>query len=326
MEEASSIDSRLEAEHQIRQKRLDQLAGVVALLLLSATFWLAWPDIQSSFAGERSVLQALGAPLIVLAWALLMQDLPRMTAGSRSRIGAAATIAWLPLILMGTWTLESETMEMIGGIILIIVAGSLYKVSRNMLGGLPVTVRYRGVMGGVGCVLTLSLVVASAAKPPEIYLSVAVLAGGVVLALLDWNGADEERTLRKQFRSRLDKLELRILELRAMGATVDQAASLVMTAGEEGYLDLAYGLRLLDEAEDNIERTLRFTEDVEDIRAEVARVVSEAEEIAPVAKRPSKAMIQGDRELELGSLREAEQLFRQAIKRALLSNCQVRLI
>ncbi len=316
MEESAGVESRLEAEQLQRQRRLDQLATVVALLLLSATFWLAWPDIESSFTGERSVLQSLGAPLIVLAWALVMQDLPRMNASARSRIGAAATVAWLPLALMGTWTLESETTEMIGGVILILVAGALYKVSRNMLTGLPVTVRYRGVMGAVGCVLAFSLVVASSTRAPEIYLSMTLIVGGVALSWMDWNGADEDRTLRKEFRRRLDRMEMRILELRSTGAAVDQAASLVMTAGEEGHLDLAYGMRLLEEAEDDIERTLRFTEDVEDIRAEVARVVEEAETIAPLAKRPSKSMIQGDRELELGSLREAEQLYRQAKIRA----------
>jgi hypothetical protein len=136
------------------------------------------------------------------------------------------------------------------------------------------------------------------------------------MAFLDWSGGDEERELRKEFRLRLDKLEFRILELRSLGAAVDQAASLVMTAGEEGYLDLANGMRLLDEAEDDIERTLRFTEDVEEVRAEVARRVEQAEEIAPLAKRPARAMTQGDRELELGSPREAEQLFRQAKIRA----------
>ena len=316
MPATTSVESRLEEEQGLRQKRLDQLATLGALMLLSATFWLAWPDLKSSFSGERSVLQSLGAPLIVLAWALVMQDLPRMTASARSRIGAATTVAWLPLMLMGTWSLEEGTMEMVGGIILIIVAATLFKVSRSVLQGPAVIIRYRGVMGGLGCVLTLSLVVASIPQAPTLYLHLGILTGGVVMAFLDWSGGDEERELRKEFRRRLDKLEFRILELRSLGAAVDQAASLVMTAAEEGYLDLANGMRLLDEAEDDIERTLRFTEDVEEVRAEVARRVKQAEEIAPLAKRPARAMTQGDRELELGSPREAEQLFRQAKIRA----------
>ena len=312
----SSVESRLEEEQVLRQKRLDQLATIGALLLLTATFWLAWPDLKSSFSGERSVLQSLGAPLIVLAWALVMQDLPRMTAGARSRIGAATTVAWLPLILMGSWSLQDGTMEMVGGVILIVVAAALFRVSRTVLQGSPVIIRYRGVMGGLGCVVTLSLVMASIPQAPALYLHLAILTGGAVMAFFDWSGGDEDKELRKEFRRRLDKLEFRILELREIGAGIDQAASLVMTAGEEGYLDLDKGMRLLNEAEDDIERTLRFTEDVEEVRAEVARSVEQAEAIAPLAKRPARAMTQGDRELELGSLREAEQLFRQAKIRA----------
>ncbi len=316
MPATTSVESRLNEEQSLRKKRLDQLATLGALMLLSATFWLAWPDLKSSFSGERSVLQSLGAPLIVLAWALVMQDLPRMTASARSRIGAATTVAWLPLVLMGTWSLADGTMEMVGGFILIVIAAVLFKVSRSVLHGSPVIIRYRGVMGGLGCVVTLSLVVASIPQAPTLYLHLTILSGGVVMAFFDWSGGDEDRELRKEFRRRLDRLEFRILELRALGAAIDQAASLVMTAGEEGYLDLANGMRLLDEAEDDIERTLRFTEDVEEVRAEVARSIEQAEAIAPLAKRPARAMTQGDRELELGSLREAEQLFRQAKIRA----------
>ena len=61
-------------------------------------------------------------------------------------------------------------------------------------------------------------------------------------------------------------LELRLLELKSQGAAVDQAASLLTTAREEGHLDPKYGMRLLDEGEEDMERSLSLADDVEIIR------------------------------------------------------------
>jgi len=107
-----------------------------------------------------------------------------------------------------------------------------------------------------------------------------------------------------------------LLELKAQGAAVAQAASLLTTAKEEGHLDPDYGMRLLDESEEDMERALSFADDVEIIRQDALTAVEEAESIAPTVKRPRKAYEMGEREVKLGSLREGEQLYRQAKKRA----------
>ena len=118
------------------------------------------------------------------------------------------------------------------------------------------------------------------------------------------------------FRKRLDQLENRLLQLKAEGAAVAQAASLITTAKEEGHLDPEYGMRLLDESEEDMERALSLADDVEIIRKDALEAVIAAEDIAPTAKRPRKAYDMGEREVKLGSLREGEQLYRQAKKRA----------
>ena len=107
-----------------------------------------------------------------------------------------------------------------------------------------------------------------------------------------------------------------MLLLKSQGSAVDQAASLVMTAREEGHRDPNWGMRLLDEAEEDIERSLSLAGDVEAIKADSLDAVNKAEDIAPIVKRPRKAWDMGQREVELGSLREGEALFRQAKKRA----------
>ncbi len=104
--------------------------------------------------------------------------------------------------------------------------------------------------------------------------------------------------------------------MKSNGSAVDQAASLVMTAREEGHRDPTWGMRLLDEADDDIERSLSLAGDVEAIKSDSLDAVNTAEDIAPIAKRPRKAWDMGQREVELGSLREGEALFRQAKKRA----------
>jgi hypothetical protein len=148
------------------------------------------------------------------------------------------------------------------------------------------------------------------------YVQMGVCGIGLVLVGLDWFGNDDQRATRKKFDTRLNALENRMLILKSDGSAVDQAASLVMTAREEGHRDPSWGMRLLDEAEEDIERSLSLAGDVDAIKEDSLNAVNAAEEIAPVAKRPRKAWDMGQREVELGSLREGEALFRQAKKRA----------
>ena len=136
-----------------------------------------------------------------------------------------------------------------------------------------------------------------------------LLALGVcVLAVADtgytWTVGADQKVERKRFKQRLDRLETRLLELKAQGAAVAQAASLLTTAKEEGHLDPTYGMRLLDESEEDMERALSFADDVEIIRQDALAAVEEAEAIAPTVKRPRKAYDMGEREVVLGSLRE----------------------
>ena len=65
-----------------------------------------------------------------------------------------------------------------------------------------------------------------------------------------------------------------------------------------------------------MERSLSLADGVEIIRLDALQAVDEAEAIAPAARRPRKAYDMGVREVSLGSLREGEQLYRQAKKRA----------
>ena len=99
-----------------------------------------------------------------------------------------------------------------------------------------------------------------------------------------WIAGDDMREERKAFRKELDIIENRLLVLRSEGAAVDQASSLVMTAKEEGHIDPSFGIRLLREALEDIERSLSLAIDVDVVRNEALLVIQHAEELAPLVK------------------------------------------
>ena len=62
---------------------------------------------------------------------------------------------------------------------------------------------------------------------------------------------------------------------------------------------------------------MALADDITEIRQVCADAVEQASEIAPTAKKPLRSLNAGDRERDLGSLREAEMLYRRAKKLAL---------
>ena len=309
------LEEAIKAESKSRLDKVEKLAGLSALVLLGAAVWLAWPTLKSGMAGN-SLNSDLMYALIIIAWGVFVQDLGIMDKKSRSRIGIIATVAWLPLAVVALSNFEGGISELIGMSILLIVSYALFATSREILQGDVAVMKFRSVMGVLGFVLSASLLTTVSFDDTSAYLQTGICAVGLLLVLSDWFGNDDQRGLRKQFDARLNKLEERILILRSQGAAVDQAASLIMTAREEGHREPEWGMRLLNEAEEDIERSLSLAGDVDEIKSDSLNSVEKAEEIAPIAKRPRKAWEMGQREVELGSLREGEALFRQAKQRA----------
>ncbi len=311
-----NLDEAVAAEFELRLDRIERLGGFSAMTLLIAATWLAWPTLISAM-NDGSLFDGIGYSLIILAWGLIVQDLGIQDGVSRSRIGAAISIAWLPIAIISIPSVNGSIDEIIGFLILIITSLILFKTSRVILeGGLEVS-RFRSVMGFLGVVLAISIVGADLQQGYVLWIQMALCCGAFLLVVVDWLGNDAERGSRKDFDKRLNAIEHRILELKSSGAAVAQASSLVMTAREEGHRDPKWGMRLLDEAEEDIERSLSLADDVDAIKDDALELVEKAEDIAPVVKRPRKAFTMGEREVELGSLREGEALYRQAKKRAL---------
>ena len=309
------LEEAVKAESKNRLESIEKLASFSALILLGTASWLAWPALQSAMDGGP-LITGLGHSIIILAWGIFVQDLGTMNNKGRSRVGAAATIAWLPISVIAILQLKGDISQLIGMSLLLMVSLTLFKVSRTILHGEIAVLKFRALMGFLGFVLAVSLATTIDLGYDSSLVIIAFCAIGVILAGKDWFGNDDQRSLRKEFDTRLNALEQNMLILKSNGSAVDQAASLVMTAREEGHRDPSWGMRLLDEAEEDIERSLSLAGDVEEIKADSLAAVNSAEDIAPIVKRPRKAWDMGQREVELGSLREGESLFRQAKIRA----------
>ena len=315
------VDEAIKAERLLRVQRIERLSTICALFCLSGAIWLAWPVLKDAFVGDASLLTGLGMPVLVLLWGIVIQDLILDDPRARTRIGAATSIVW-PVLLMFSLRAYSSSMADIAATILFASLGlAMYQSSANTLRGGIDVMRFRAMMTSLGALSVVGMLVGDRAGETWIdepkdwahpLLSLFVVGHVVYL----WFIGDDMREERKAFRQELDAIENRLLVLRSEGAAVDQASSLVMTAKEEGHIDPTFGMRLLREAAEDIERSLSLATDVDVVRSEALLVIQHAEELAPLAKRPRKSYEMGEREASLGSLREAEGLFRQAKRRA----------
>ena len=301
------VDEAIKAERLLRVQRIERLSTVCALFCLSGAIWLAWPVLKDAFVGDASLLTGLGMPVLVLLWGIVIQDLILDDPRARTRIGAASSIIWPVFLMFSLRSFSSNTADIVASLLFAGLGFSMYQTSANTLRGGIDVMRFRAMMTGIGALTILGILVGDRAGETWIVdpidwglpiLSAVILAHVAYL----WIAGDDMREERKAFRKELDIIENRLLVLRSEGAAVDQASSLVMTAKEEGHIDPSFGIRLLREALEDIERSLL--------------VIQHAEELAPLVKRPRKSYEIGEREVTLGSLREAESLFRQAKRRA----------
>ena len=314
----ADADAAVEAERAQRVKRVENTTMLTALSLLVCAVWLAWPSIQGLMAGDGVVLTSFGAPLVLLVWGIFVQDLTLDDAVARSRVASATSVAWPVLLCLGALGLDGDRSQIAGCVLILFSGITCRQLSQRTMRGNFGVLRYRAVLTGIGSASAVALTLTQSETLVSLSGGTAALVSlfGVLDTVYTWTVGDDQKAERKRFKKRLDALENRLLELKAQGAAVAQAASLLTTAKEEGHLDPDYGMRLLDESEEDMERALSLADDVEIIRKDALEAVAMAEEIAPTAKRPRKAYDMGEREVKLGSLREGEQLYRQAKKRA----------
>ena len=316
MENLENPSDRIDTEIAEQKARVTSLALACALATIASAAWYMWPALD----GDAVLFNRLGAVGLLLSASLLLQDLAEPDARARGRLGAVSSLAWPALAVLGVEVMITNGTVQIGHGLMFIVAGACLLQSREFLRGNIDAQRFRGIMTLGGTTIGGALMLSSQFEQEPMVVACAILGLGLISSAIDLFGGDDDRSERKRFGRTLDSLELRILKLQARGVSLDQASSLCRNASEIGYKDPELGFRILEEAEEDIERTLALAEDISEIRDVCAATVAEASEIAPTAKKPQRSMDAGDRERDLGSLREAEMLYRRAKKLALNIN------
>ena len=313
MEHLESPSALIDAEIVEQKERVTRLALACALATIATAAWYMWPALD----GDAVLFDRLGAVGLLLAASLLLQDLVEPDARARGRLGAVSCLAWPAIAVLGVEAITTTGAVQIGHGLMFVISGTCLLASRELLRGNLDAQRFRGIMTLGGSTIGGAVMLSSQFEQEPMIAASVILGLGVISVAMDLFGGDEDRAERKRFGNTLDAIENRILKLQANGVSLDQASSLCRNASEVGYKNPEMGFSILDDAEENIERTLALAEDISEIRAVCAAAVEQAAEIASTAKKPQRSMDTGDRERDLGSLREAEMLYRRAKKLAL---------
>ncbi|MAK78393.1 MAG: hypothetical protein CL992_03890 [Euryarchaeota archaeon] len=289
---------------------VENLGVITALMTVLVGGWMAWPILNSD--GNIS-LSHLIPSILLLVWAVLLQDLIDWNPTTRARIGGTLAMIWPGLLAASLWNITSApSWAFLGSLVTLGLSGFSYTTSRRILAGRAEVVRYRGVMILVGTGLGGSFVLALEPPLPLMWFMILSLAFTASLGIKDWMGDSEMRRLRREYNQAIDRMEDELLILKSRGEPVDQAHSLFMRGKIEGHKDPEHGLKLLVVAQEELDRAMNFNEDLEIIREASLHIVNDVEELNPSLKRPRKSFELGDRERGFGTLREAEVLYRRA--------------
>ena len=314
MDNLDSPSARIDAEIALQRGKLSSLALFCAFTTIASAAWYMWPALNNE---SIAIFNRLGPVGLLLASALLLQDLVEPDARARGRLGAAGSLSWPAIAVLGIDCFSTEGSVLVGHLLMFVVSAGCLFTSREYLRGSLDAQRFRGIMTLGGLTIGGAILLSSNPESNPMIVGALILSLSGLLVVQDLFGGDLDRAERKRFGRTLDALEVRILNLQAQGVSLDQASSLCRNASDVGYKDPELGFSILAQAEEDIERTLALADDITEIRQVCADTVEQASEIAPTAKKPLRSMNAGDRERDLGSLREAEMLYRRAKKLAL---------
>ncbi len=291
---------RVVAKHR---GRVDRATLVCQFLLISLGAW--W--IFSSFGSETSYLERFGPGVVLFSSALIMPDLVEFGPVQRTRISTVCCIAWPPILAFA----EVNRIEdgNLGAVILLVLTSvALFASSRHILHSDVNSRRWRGLMTTFGFGLALPVVLTT--PNSESFLIVGIPAMLTTIPpLLTKDGLEEQRRL---FSERLKTAESRILGLQSGNSLLQQPNSLLKTAREEGWKNPERGIKLISDAEMEVDRILSFLSDIEEVKSQSIASIERSEAITGDPGRARSIFDSALSEIDNGSLRVAESKLREA--------------
>ncbi len=304
MEMLPDYPARVVAKHRFR---VDRAALICQFLLISMGAW--W--IFSSFGSESSSLRRFGPVVILFSSALMMPDLVEFGPMQRTRVSSVCCISWPPLLAFAEVN-RNEGGNLVGVILLALVSIALYSSSRHILSSDLNSRRWRGLTTIFGFGLAIPVVLASSSFESFLIIGTSALLT-TIPPLLTKDGLEEERRV---FSERLKAAEARILDLQTGNSLLQQSNSLLKTAREEGWKNPEKGIKLVSEAEMEVDRILSFISDVEEVMEQSSSALERVEAITGTPGRARMIFENAQTEMEHGSLRIAENKFREAKSQA----------
>jgi len=291
-----------------QRARVEKVALAGTLVLIASAGWWLLPAMD----GSVEMLPRMGPVVAIFVAALMLMDLIDHGPVQRSRIAISAGLAWPMVVALAIDSFGTGD-RALATVILILVAGALLNHWRNALGVTLATRRLRAFSGLAGAALGIAIVLSLGL---DMLVAGAFAVACLGLVVPDLLAKDEDHEARQGFGAELEAAEARMLDLRSKNSGLEQAASLIQQARDRGWKDPARGMVLLEEAEREAERVMAMAVDIDAIRADALDAVEKAEAIAPIVEGPRRAFQMGDKEAGLGSLREAETLYRVAKTKA----------
>jgi hypothetical protein len=295
---------RVISEHRLRVERASLIA---TFTLIAAGAWWLLGSLQS----DSGILIRFGPVALMFSAAFLVPELVEFGPSQRFRISTCCNVLWPPLLAI-TEVQRQLGSELLPLMILALVVITFWMLTRRVLSVSLRSRRWRGLTSIVGLGLAI----------PIVSYSNELLSWGIVaippLATIapDLLAKDQLHGNRQSFQVRLRDSEKRLLEIQSNNPGMQQPASLIQIAREQGWEDPESGLRLLSEANREADRIIALREDLEAIRVDSEKSIENAERVTGASGKARTLYDLAVRESEQGSIRDAEELFRSAKSKA----------
>ena len=300
MEMLPDYPDRVVAEHLARVARVSLVCQLI--LITIGAYWLF-----SSFGLDKPYMERFGPVAVLFSAALILPDLVDFGPVQRTRISTVCCISWPPLLSFAEVS-RSEGAEVIGVIPLFLSSAFLYQSSRIILKIDVNSIRWRGLMTTFGFGLAIPVVLASPSLESLLIVG-AIALPTTIPPLLTKDGKEGER---QDFSRRLTKVESTILQMQTGNNLLQQPTSLLKTAREEGWKNPEKGLELITEAERETSRILSYIEDINEVMEQSKKALARSEEITGYRGISRGIFEEALGELDNGSLRAAENKFRES--------------